>query len=231
MALTKFLYSFLNKPIADLAKEKQFKDSVTENILVSPALTGTPTAPTAAAGDNDTQVATTAFVQQASSYSQYKTLTVAAGSITAGIVAGTYAIPFGDAVQPAAGSLYPISTINLVAADFPSVDGKAAKLRIRAQLYTNDVAPTGNYTIGLFPITRPGTSGGAGLNIYTLGTVVPGSNGATFTTPTADGLHSAVSADFALPADGHYALGVVTTATVAASSHIHLVVTLQIHNA
>ena len=33
--------------------------------LASPALTGTPTAPTAAAGDNSTQVATTAFVKNA----------------------------------------------------------------------------------------------------------------------------------------------------------------------
>ena len=34
--------------------------------LANPALTGTPTAPTAAAGTNTTQIATTAFVQQAS---------------------------------------------------------------------------------------------------------------------------------------------------------------------
>jgi hypothetical protein len=33
--------------------------------IASPALTGTPTAPTAAAGTNTTQIATTAFVQAA----------------------------------------------------------------------------------------------------------------------------------------------------------------------
>lgn len=33
--------------------------------IVSPAMSGTPTAPTAAAGTNSTQVATTAFVQNA----------------------------------------------------------------------------------------------------------------------------------------------------------------------
>lgn len=36
-----------------------------ENDMDSPALTGTPTAPTAASGTNTTQLATTAFVQNA----------------------------------------------------------------------------------------------------------------------------------------------------------------------
>lgn len=38
-------------------------------------------------------------------------------------------------------------------------------------------------------------------------------------------------ADFALPADGLYVIGVVTTATVAASSHVHLNAQLQMRNA
>jgi hypothetical protein len=91
------------------------------------------------------------------------------------------------------------------------------------------VAPTGNFTFGLYPITRPGTSGGAGLAIYTLGTVVSGSNGATFTTPAADGLLNATGSDFALPANGHYVIGVVTTATIATSAHVHMTAKLQIH--
>ena len=57
--------------------ELNFVDGVTSPIqtqldakapLASPALTGTPTAPTAAAGTNTTQVATTAFVQAAAVY-------------------------------------------------------------------------------------------------------------------------------------------------------------------
>jgi hypothetical protein len=47
--------------------------------LVSPALTGVPTAPTAAAGTNTTQVATTAFVKNASNV-------IATGTITGGEV-------------------------------------------------------------------------------------------------------------------------------------------------
>jgi hypothetical protein len=200
--------------------------------LASPALTGNPTAPTAAAGDNDTSIATTAFVGAAVPNSSYRTILDCSGSHTAAKVAGTYALGQGDPLAVSGtGTLYPLNSIFIAAADFPTVNGAAPKLRIRAQLYTNDVAPTGNFTFGLYPITRPATSGGAGLCIFTLGTVVTGSAGASFTTPAADGLLNAVSADFALPADGHYVIGVVTTATVAASSHVQVSASLQLRNA
>ena len=169
----------------------------------------------------------------ASDFGTYKTILSASGSHTAARAAGTYALPSGGGVCPltGAGTIYPLGIVQLAAADFPAVNGFAAKLRIRAQLYTNDVAPTGNYTFGLYPITRPATSGGVGVDIFTLGTVVSGSNGATFTAPAADLLGGAVGADFALPADGHYVIGVVTTALVAVAAHLHLVAQLQIHNA
>lgn len=57
--------------VTTTAAELNFVDGVTSNVqtqlnakapLASPALTGTPTAPTAAAGTNNTQLATTAFV-------------------------------------------------------------------------------------------------------------------------------------------------------------------------
>lgn len=163
----------------------------------------------------------------------YRTILESAGSHIAGRVAGTYGMAMGDPIAiSGTGTLYPLNTIYIAAADYPTVNGLAAKLRIRAQLFTNDVAPTGNFTIGLYPITRPATSGGAGLCIYTLGAVVAGSNGATFTAPLADLLPPAVAgADFNLPADGHYVLGVVTTATVATSSLVHVVAKLLMRNA
>jgi hypothetical protein len=146
--------------------------------LASPSFTGSPTAPTQTGGDNSTKVATTAYARQAAPNGSYRTILDCSGSHTAARVAGLYALSQG---QPLAisgtGTLYPLNTIYLAAADYPTVDGLVAKLRIRAQLYTNDVAPTGNYTFGLYPITRPATSGGAGVGIYTLGTVVPGSTG------------------------------------------------------
>lgn len=164
--------------------------------------------------------------------SNYRTLLDCSGSHIAGKVGGTYAMGQGDPLAVGGtGTLYPINTILIAAADYPTIGGLAPKLRIRAQLYTNDVAPTGNFTFGLYPITRPGTSGGAGLCIYTIGTVVTGSDGATFTTPAADGLLNAVGSDFALPSDGHYIIAVVTTATVATSGHVHLSAQLQLRYA
>lgn len=176
---------------------------------------------------NNTSYAVTSAVPN----SMYRTVLECSASHIAAKVAGTYAMGQGDPLAiSGTGTLYPINTIYIAGADFPTFNGLAPKLRIRAQLYTNDVAPTGNFTFGLYPITRPATSGAAGLCIYALGTVVSGSNGASFTTPAADGLLNAVSSDFALPSDGHYVLGVVTTATVATSALVQMSAQLQIRN-
>ena len=161
----------------------------------------------------------------------YRTILDCSGSHIAGRVAGKYALGHSSPLAiSGTGTLYPLNSIYIAGADYPTLNSVAPKLRIRAQLYTNDVAPTGTFTFGLYPITRPGTSGGAGVCIFTLGTVVAGSNGAAFTTPAADGLHNAVGVDFALPADGHYVVGVVTTATVANNAHIHISAQLQLRN-
>jgi hypothetical protein len=161
----------------------------------------------------------------------YRTILAASGSHIAGKVAGTYAMGCGDPLAVSGtGTLYPIVLIYIAAADFPCFSDEKPRLRIRSQIAVNDVAPTGNYTVGLYPVTRPATSGAAGLNIYTLGTVVVGSNTATATTPAADSLTSLVSDPFDIPADGFYALGVVTTATVAASSLVHINAQLQQNN-
>lgn len=164
--------------------------------------------------------------------SNYRTLLDCTASHTAAKAAATYALGQGDpAAVSGTGTLYPINTIKIAAADYPTINGLAPKLRIRVQLYTNDVAPTGTYTFGLYPITRPGTSGGTGVNIYTIGSVVSGSNGAAFSSPAADGLLDAVSSDFDLPADGHYVLAFVQTGTVATNAHIHISAQLQLRYA
>jgi hypothetical protein len=189
------------------------------------------TAVTQAAGDNSTKVATTAYAIAAAPNASYRSILDVTASHTAAKVAGTYGMGQGDPLAVSGtGTLYPLNLIYIAAADYPTVNGLAAKLRIRAQLYVNDVAPTGNFTFGLYPVTRPGTSGGAGLVIYTLGTVVSGST-VLFTAPAADSSNVGVSTDFALPADGHYCIGVVTSATVATSSHLHLSALLQMRNA
>lgn len=175
----------------------------------------------------------TPAVLLASPIGTYRVILQSEGSIIAGQTAGTYGIPYGGnaLVVSGAGSVYPLGVIQIATADYPTITGVASKLRIRAQLFTNDVAPTGNFTFGLYPITRPATSGGTGVCIFTLGTVVSGSNGASFTTPAADLLGSAVGADFAIPADGPYVIGVVTTGTIATNAHVHLCAQLQLHHA
>lgn len=161
----------------------------------------------------------------------YRTLLDSSGSHTAARVAGTYFLPQGQAAGiTGTGTLYSPNIIYLDPADYPAIGSLVAKLRLRCSLATNDVAPTGNYTIGLYPLTRPATSGGAGLAIYTMGTVVSGST-ATATAPAADALVNLVSGDFSVPAAGHYAIGFVTTSTVAASAHVHLSAALQLHYA
>ncbi len=71
--------------------------------LASPALTGTPTAPTAAAGTNTTQIATTAFVKSAvdtsaSGLKIFKTVKVGDTSIAADSATDTLTLEAGDNV-------------------------------------------------------------------------------------------------------------------------------------
>jgi hypothetical protein len=164
--------------------------------------------------------------------STYRTVLDVTGSHTAARIAGTYGFGHGDPLAiSGTGTLYPLDIVYLQAADFPTVYGLTAKLRLKAQLYCNDVAPfTGTFVFGLHPITRPATSGGAGLVIYTIGAAVANST-VTFTNPAADSSNNGVSADFTMPADGHYCIGVVTNQAMAASAHCHLSALLQMRNA
>ncbi len=158
----------------------------------------------------------------------YRTLLDSSGSHIAARAAGTYFLGQGDAAGvTGTGTLYPANVLYIDAADYPAIGTLAAKLRIRATLAVNDVAPTGNYTFGLYPVTRPAVSGGAGLVIYTMGTVVASST-ALSTAPAADSHNNLVSADFAVPASGFYVIGFVSTAAVAASSHLHMSAALQL---
>lgn len=198
--------------------------------LTSPTFLVSAFAPTPAAGTNTTAIATTAFVQAAVPNASFRTLFEASGSHTAGRVAGTYGLGHGDVAPiPGTGSLYPLQVFHIAGTDYPTVDGKTTKLRVKAIINVNNVTPSGNFTFGLYPVTRPASSGGAGVNIYTVGTVITGST-VLFTGPIADAQSFAVSTEFALPADGFYIIAVLTTATVAASSHIHFNSHLQMRN-
>lgn len=161
------------------------------------------------------------------SFSFYRTIMDSSGSHTAARVAGTYGLGHGDPIAiSGTGILYPLNVMFIDPVDYPAMGTLTAKLRLRCALEVNDVAPTGNYTVGLHPVTRPGTSGGAGLCIYTIGAAVAGSTVA-LNTPAADSQNTMLGADFAVPTAGFYVIGVVTTAAVAASSHVHLSAHLQ----
>ncbi len=167
----------------------------------------------------------------------YYTLFKAAYGLIAGENANTYWMgAFGSLVSSSGNPIGNMpQLIYIAAADYPSVNGLTPKLRIRAQVLVNHVAPTGNITFGLYPITAPASSGGAGVRSHTIGAVVSGSNGAVCTTPAADTNHiSGVTAgftacsDFSLPADGLYVICIVTTATIATSSYVECIADLQI---
>ena len=159
----------------------------------------------------------------------YRTILQAMGSQKAGKVAGTYMMGDGDSlIVSGSGVLRPVELIYIAAADFPSINSKTPKLRIRATVSVNATAPTGNFTVGLYPITSG--AGGAGLKIYTVGPLVSGSAATTVTTPAASSMTNVSGSDFALPADGVYCLAVVTTATVATSSLVHINAFLQQRN-
>jgi hypothetical protein len=163
--------------------------------------------------------------------SVYRTILDSTGSHIAARAANTYWIGQGQAIGvTGVGTLYAPNLIYIDSADYPAIDSKVTRLRIRCVIACNDVAPfVGTFTVGLHPVTRPAVSGGAGLCIYTVGASIVASR-VVGTNLAADSLNNLVSADFDLPANGFYVLGVVTSAVMATSSHCHISASLQIRN-
>lgn len=92
-----------------------------------------------------------------------------------------------------------------------TIASKTQKLRVRAQVCTNATAWSSvTATFGLYPVTF---AGAADALTATLGTVVTGSTVA-IANPSASTVNQGNSGVFAIPADGQYALGVVTSATL-----------------
>lgn len=101
-----------------------------------------------------------------------------------------------------------------------------AKLSVAASLLINNVAPTGNFTFGLYPVSAPSSAIPSALDI-TAGTVVSGST-AAINTPAANSLNHQESSEFAVPTAGFYTLGVVTTSTIASNSRAESRVRLEV---
>ena len=165
----------------------------------------------------------------------YYSLLTASGDLTASIAANTFFLGYGTALSNntsnnASSSQVPMM-IYINSADYPTVNGLPPKLRINAVIGVNGATATNVFTLGLYPLTTPVSSGGTGVKEWTIGTVVAGSDGATITNPSSNSQNNIVGNDFALPANGLYCICVKSTATTAGGSFIQVSASLQIHNA
>ena len=123
----------------------------------------------------------------------YRTIRDAASSHLAGKVAGNYALGCGDPTAlTGVGALDPQALIHINPAEYPTINGLTPRLRVKALLQTNDVAPGGNYTVGLFPVTHSGVTGAAGLLSNTLGAMVAGSGASPFQSRSLEATRSSV---------------------------------------
>src|SRR6185437_14757132 len=111
--------------------------------------------------------------------------------------------------------------------DYPSVNGLSPKLRLTISSFVNATAPAVTFTFGLYPITAPGSAGGAGVRSHTIGTVVTGST-ITLATPSANTNNASIGSDFAMPAAGWYVICVTYSAGIAASSWVELIGDIQL---
>jgi hypothetical protein len=135
----------------------------------------------------------------------------ALGTITAQFN-GTYMLaPTGGASAAAtastAGYAFPLDP-----ADYPAPSGKTLKLRVKASIITNAVAPVITTTFGLYPVATTGGASAAAPTVASLGTVVTSSTAAIAAPSAAAPATPVVSSAFTFPAAGHYVLAAVVPA-------------------
>jgi len=147
------VFPVVDNPASATATNKITYGNLVTNVLASPGLTGTPTAPTASAGTNTTQVATTAFVTTAVS-------NIRVGSVPNFLVYFTGAN--GSAVNGAYlgynTELYD-DTNNVVSGVFTVPSGQAGVYQFNAASSVYNIGTTGYFRIQLV------TSGSTGLDV------------------------------------------------------------------
>lgn len=149
------------------------------------------------------------------------------GYIVSGSAAGEYRCITGQPSRTGGGNASAY-VFQLVAADFPTIIGKTAKLRCRYTVINNGVLnPMGagnpTITVRLREITAVG---GATTNIsYTVGATAYGSQ--SFIVNTASVVTSGTSATFAVPANGAYMFTFTNSANLVAGN-ISVTATLQL---
>jgi hypothetical protein len=113
-------------------------------------------------------------------------------------------------------------TFYFAKADY-ELSGKTQKLRLRAQIHANATKPALKFTFGLYPVTVAGGTDGI---VWTFGTVVTGSQ-VEINEPAASTVTPGVTSDFAIPSDGAYMLGIVTSGTLTNNSLVLAAAQLQ----
>lgn len=116
-----------------------------------------------------------------------------------------------------------IPVLYIASADFTAT-GLTPMLRTRLVAAANATAPGGTLTLGLYPVTTAGISGGI---TWTLGTVVTDST-AAIASLSGSARDHAESSDYALPSDGYYALGIANGSSTNASSFTDIVGTVDL---
>lgn len=153
--------------------------------ISSPALTGTPTAPTAASGTNSTQIATTAFVADAVA-KQPEAIVIACADETSSMTTGTKAtfrMPFAMTLTSVRGSLTTAATgATLFAFDIqeggvtifstkPTFDASATTtVGAATPNVISDTSLADNAIITVIVDAIGSTLPGVGLKVYLIGT-------------------------------------------------------------
>lgn len=175
----------------------------------------------------------TNFLASAGMYTAYRTILAATSVLRVDAAAATFYLatgPLGAAVTGAAGNISPGSPGDIPPlvyfddADY-LISGRTQKLRLRAQVSTNATQPLITFTFGLYPVTF---AGAADVLTATLGAVVASSTVA-IASPAASSTTPGASADFTIPADGLYCLGVATSALLTNNNISLLSAQLQTH--
>lgn len=117
--------------------------------------------------------------------------------------------------------------IYIKSTEYPTVNGVAPAFKIRAGIFTNDVAPAVNYSISLNLMTCPTASGGSNLRAWTIGADI---GAVVSNAPAADSNIMVESAEFSLPADGWYSICFANDGTTAVSSSVEFMGELLVRN-